>query len=795
MKIDTSDFDRMAKELQGKLANLYSPAQAIQNQNQIGSRMQSLGMGDQNAPGQQALQQATKNHQRDLNNLIKEQANILRETAANMKLHSNTLSDLVEKQKSMARGSAEELENRRKISQHLENERQLAKQFNQQSKDLNGLLDKKEQGMSPLDRIQSGYQSGGIKGAAGAFDKLASPVGGGIAAAGMVAAAVTAAIRTGSDTYKYFGNAPISASSASGSAMAGTVGRELGGVYGNRQAYEMAFMPEKARAAAMASESVRRRSNTQMLDAGTDLVGGALMGGLKGAAGGFALGGLATGGVMAIPGAIAGGIGGAMYGANSAYNQNKSTLLSPFSSTANADRQADLAKDFANKFAEALDGEQNKNPLKKMAAESYQNTFSSSLDSQRMMGSNYNSFHGPGGFKDSITGAGFTNELGMGMASSIVGAGGSSRSAAGNSALGLQMQRGMNLSNSGSILGSLSSGMGDAKSTEAATIKILAQGMKLGLDDSKFAEENRRFTQAAADIVSRSGASSSDDAGRVAGGFGKFVTEDTNKGIDAAKGAYEQYQGMSKETSGARGVQRASSFLSDPNLSKVSTMTRSALMKVPEEELNADNPIVRRAATEQGVTTDLVVNSVKGANQKGFSRFKQVDDNTDSIQSYMKKNGMKSFDPKSKSIPKNIMDMFDQNVTMSSAESGYTNQRQVTALNAAHLSMDQDGSGSNEQGARDKLGQRDTGKVEDKTIQGMAESSKFINDNFRSFKDTLTPAAEEIAKFNVRLKETIEILSKLPEKDRGVAFGKINQGLFGAPASPGNQSNSGKPSK
>jgi hypothetical protein len=783
MKIDTSDFDRMATELQSKLSRIYSPAQNMQAMNQTGARLGAAGLGN-NGPGQQAFERASQNHQRDLNTLIKDEAQKQQDSAKFLAQRAQTLQRLVDLQKQMTAGSAEELRIRETIGRVEANNAKLNDSFQKQNGDLNGLLDQRQKTLSPMQQIREGYRNGGVRGAAGAANDAMGGGGALAAAVGSVISVVTQVARAGSDVYKYLGNAPISSSSAYGSAANTTLGREVNAAYSGRQGYEMAFMSEKAKAAGMSMEQTRRVRNTQFLDAGLDMAGGAFSSGLKGAA---------VGGLIAGPlGAIAGGVGGAAYGAVGGFNANKSTLLSPFSEKASVDREAQLAKNFAAKFSEALEGEQNANPFKKAAADYYQNTYSQSLDAQRGMGLNYDSFHGVGGFKDQVTGAGFSNDLGMGMQSSILSAGGSSRSAYGNSVLGLQMQRGMNLTNAGSILGNLSSGQGDSKSTEAATIKILAQGMKLGLDDSKFAEENRRFTQAAAEIVTRSGATGN-DVGRVSGNFSDFVAEKTNKGIDAAKGAYDQYQSMSKETSGARGVMRSAGILSDPDLAKLSTFDKQALLQVPEEDLNAENSVVKNAANGAGVSADEIVKKMKGINRKSVSRTNSFDDKADYVRRRLKETGRSKYDPSDKTMPSDITQAYDSAASTFSVENGYPGQRQLNASMVGLTAVDGFGA-ADSKSVTDKLGNLNTGKVEDTTVQGTAESSKLVNDNFREFKDTLIPAAEQIAKFNANLKQTVEILSKLPEADRAKAFGQINSGLYGTPATPSNQSQAGKKS-
>lgn len=52
-------------------------------------------------------------------------------------------------------------------------------------------------------------------------------------------------------------------------------------------------------------------------------------------------------------------------------------------------------------------------------------------------------------------------------------------------------------------------------------------------------------------------------------------------------------------------------------------------------------------------------------------------------------------------------------------------------------------------------------------------------DTFREFKDQIIPTADAIGKFNDRLKETVEIVMKLPESERAGLLQKLYSGLIG----------------
>jgi len=201
--------------------------------------------------------------------------------------------------------------------------------------------------------------------------------------------------------------------------------------------------------------------------------------------------------------------------------------------------------------------------LKKMAAfQQFQGKSSSYLDTQRMLGLDYSSFHGPGGFRSQAIGAGFSDDMASQMSGQIIGAGGSTRMARG-STLGLQAQRGFDVSNAGGILGNLSQTLGGAEQSKSAFIKMLAEGSRLGLDSSEYREENRKFLDVTSQVISRSETGNQKDIEDIVKRFGGFMAEPTTRGIQAGQGAYQAYNQITSSNTGPQGVMRAAGFLKD----------------------------------------------------------------------------------------------------------------------------------------------------------------------------------------------------------------------------------------
>jgi hypothetical protein len=354
------------------------------------------------------------------------------------------------------------------------------------------------------------------------------------------------------------------------------------------------------------------------------------------------------------------------------------------------------------------------------------------------------------------------------MSNEILGAGGSTRMAR-NSVFGNQLQRG-GITNAGSILGALSGSMGESQASQQAAIKVLAEGTKLGLDDSKFAEENRRFTQTVAQIVAKSGARG-EDVNAVTGGFGRFLGEKTNAGIEGAKSAYEQYQSISSETSGPRGVMRAAGMMRDKDLSKIDIIGKQALMQIREEDFNDQNPVVRNAARQANLTVDELRQRMGKVNEGSQSRFKQADQSRDYIRAYMQKNKISriSEDDYNK-MPEDVKAQFDSLSAFQTTELGDLGTkgnaaRAVGTVNQ-NLPMDAATRKAMEDATLKKYTGSDQGREEDKTVQAMAESGRLALDSFRQFHNEMIPTVKNIHDFNEAMSKAVSVMKTMSTKDQ-----------------------------
>lgn len=786
-KFDTSDFDKSVERMQNRLKDLYAPADMVRAQTQTNSRLASIGMGDAR-PGvsQEQYQKTALQARRELDGYIKEEVKNQEKLTKLLTNRESKIKSLQEQQSKMKKDSAEELEIKTKIGRIEENNFRIKEYYKQREANINQALDARTK-VAPRDipSLIEAFKGGGMRygmsQVPGAFKQ--NPLGMG----GNLLMGLGSAVSAGAEMYRDFKGMPIRTEGAQGNAVQGTMGRDVANIYGRRTAFEQNFQPERQRAAQMAIENAQSNRNADRAGLAGNL--GMVAGGGMAAAAGFGAGGLG-----AIPGALVAGKGlWNMLGDE----RQRSLMLSPFSKTSGARYESMVGEQMGKDYESTYEAQKKQNPFKTAAVSEYEQNYMRNLQAQRSMGMGNQDFYGDGGFLRKNISQGFTPEMGLEMAGNIQGAGGSTRMAR-DSVFGNQMQRGMNMTNAGQVLGTLSGGIGDSQATKQATISILAEGMKLGLDDSKFAEENRRFTQAAADIISRSGSGSEGDFQRNAKNFGSFVGENTNKGIDAAKSAYEQYQQISSTTTGPRGVMRAAGFMKDPILKQLSTIEKTAVMQLPEEQLNENNPLVSGLASKYGAKTTDFVNSIRNVNQGSVSRFGESDKIRDRLRA-------KGIDMSRISDPQYMKSLSqqDQNdvtglLSFQTAELGNQGQKEMVARAAGTVGKaEQYGPGVGTDAVSSRLS-GSSGRMEDNTVAAMAGDASTVLKNFNEMSGGMDAAAKSAAAFTDQIRElNAQLQQALEDSRNGKGSKGINDIMQKIMTTPNNanQSQSGKQGK
>lgn len=233
--------------------------------------------------------------------------------------------------------------------------------------------------------------------------------------------------------------------------------------------------------------------------------------------------------------------------------------------------------------------------LRTEVANTYLKNWRRDLDFQRKMGM---SQEGMLNYLGGVNSAGFQNEEGMGMSSAIQGAGGSTRAANGNATFALQMQRQFGLTNAGQAIGALSGQLGSSQMSKEALISIQAEGTRIGVNNSQFTEENRKFVEIASNVIGQSTATSSAGLDQILGTLSKFMGgPGTMASMEAGKTAYEIYQSQSKLQSGPTAVLRSAEMRKDTILGQLSERDRAKLSFLGQEGVNPDSQIVQDMAS------------------------------------------------------------------------------------------------------------------------------------------------------------------------------------------------------
>ena len=243
---------------------------------------------------------------------------------------------------------------------------------------------------------------------------------------------------------------------------------------------------------------------------------------------------------------------------------------------------------------EAFENLKKQDPQMKLTMETYAKRMGSDLALQRALGLTDRGMYAGAGFLYRGQHAGFRDDQMMGMSGEILGAGGSARMGQ-QSQFGLQMQR-MGMTNAGGVLGTLSGGLQNPESTKRATIGIISEAFKIGLDNADYVEEQRRFVQAAAQVIGRTGAETPEDQDRLARTLGMFMGSKTVQGVNAAQGAYEEYQQRGRELGGRRGAMRLMSAMHDPILGQLDSRDLANLLGQAPENLTVDDPEMQARA-------------------------------------------------------------------------------------------------------------------------------------------------------------------------------------------------------
>jgi hypothetical protein len=409
-------------------------------------------------------------------------------------------------------------------------------------------------------------------------------------------------------------------------------------------------------------------------------------------------------------------------------------------------------------YQQMFEAQKQSNPLKDLAANRLQQRFMTDLAFQRMTGLGEQGFSGAGGFQELANKSGFNDQIAMAMASQIQGGGGSTRGMQGLGLIGMQAQRGFDLTNAGGVLGRISGVAGGSKESEQIFRKVMEESIKAGLDKSDFAEEQRRFADMTSEILSKSGVRTGEDAANVLSGFMKFVGgTPTIRGLEGIKSAYQQTQGFTAETAGRGGALQFAAFLKNPTLRTLGAQGLAGLAEMPEKDLIASNPYVIAEAAKLGIDPEILVREAKTAKREslltslGLST-KKVDD----LNNYLSKHGMSNRRLSAKEVrglPQNMRNLYSQVYEALPLRYDYGGAEQAEAAFQGLVGGQvQTGVTGLQAAGQFQAGlTRDTGRTGDAAVAATGVAAQAMLENFRNFRKEVTPASDALDAFTKKI--------------------------------------------
>lgn len=600
--IDTKEFDRAIQEMQKKLQSVYQASDRSRAQLEVKQAVSQVGLGRAPTVADKArADQEDRKTRRELDNFIREQV----KQQENL---GKAISKQMEDRKKLLQIAKDDLKAKEKL---LDLEKQIStnreKMKLSEEATMRALNERRMPGFNgeggfigAMQRGAAAFRGAGIGGSGFGGQIAAGAVGfnRGVASMGPLGmmsllGSVGIAGVMGANVASAFNQAPREILSAQGSVRSiyGQGARDVV----NRQGLEQTlYAPEIRKALEDSKKEIDKQKSIDNVSLGMKILAGV------GVGAGAALTATGLGASVGIP-LIAGSLaaGGATFAAMGGPEDVKGRVTGTYASQMEERRAA--------AFQQNLEARKNLDPVRRAVIDRYQQELMPNLSAQRMTGM---------GDEDMIstllagTRAGFTTDLTRQAMGDIIGAGGSTRAARDNANSVNALQRNFNLTNAGTAMGrvsGLTTGSGEAN---ASMVKVMAEAVSIGLDDSQFAEEQRRFVDMSTEIISRSGAIDGNQRG-VAEGFSKFVAGTNMFQVQGARKAYEVTEALSGEAGGARGAIQAAALNRDPAMKNLNRDQRNMLLQLTNEQLEAGGPMVEGMAATAGLSKEDFVKKAK----------------------------------------------------------------------------------------------------------------------------------------------------------------------------------------
>jgi len=573
--LDTSEVDKKLTELQRKIKNMreLGPTGAI---SQLAQTYRSSGQEERAKRLEDFRERQSSINRKEVQRDLAQQQNKLE----SLTRHYNNIQKGLDSLKKGTDDWNSKLEHSRKVFEDIQKtassigvtQKELGADLN--GRGLPGLPYTQQQGMGPFSaREMTHIMRTGIGGVGRVLNPLNAL---GLAASGVGAAGL------GMQTYgnfQYF-RAGLPAAQA---------GRGIDITRGTNQLAERAikgqsfddiiFAPERARALDKTfdffqeADSARQtRARGKFLGIAGSALTGMVLGGVKGSVGG--LPGALVGGAIGL------GTGMGLFGDEESY----------YGLTGNTQALQQMsAEDAIKKYETFKMSERLRDPRgylqKKFLGENREGL----LGIQRSTGFTDREMFGPGGFSTAY-GNEFLFSQRANMQQQIVGAGGSGQAGTGETmALALRAQRMMGLTNSGQAMGRLSSYLTQEESKEAF-VKILAQGVTIGLDDSEFREEQKDYFNQVTSIAQSIGGGEESVAAFMTAALEGDISR---RGVSQAAEGFGNIMSKMSERGGVIAASRAAMISQSDTFNNIGGMYRVAFQNMDVRDITADNPAMK----------------------------------------------------------------------------------------------------------------------------------------------------------------------------------------------------------
>jgi hypothetical protein len=570
--IDTKEFDRAVEQMQKKLQSVYQASDRSRAQLEIKQAVYRAGLGPAPTAADKAkADQEDRKTRQELDKFIKEQVKY-------QEALGKTIAKQLEQRKEMLKLAKDTAEIEKQIATNREKMRAS------EEATMRALKDRQRMGFDgfggfegALERGLAAYRGAG-RGGAGLGGRLFAAAKGfgrgvagmGLAGVGGILSATGALINIGASAYDYVSATPQVVLAAQGSAMNAN-SQGLRDIFSGRGFERRFYAAEEAEARRMAKErreDMEKTDTTKVIGTGVGIVGA----------------GLASGGI----GAGIATVGAAIYSLFDSRFRDKALSMMGFES-AEQRYKSQMDEQEAQMAAQNLENLKAIQPVKQTVFDRYMQEMMPNLQAQRAMGLSDEALQT---FLEQGAGAGFLMQETRASGEAILSAGGSTRAARGLATFANQLVRDKDLTNAQQLIGMLSGAVGSASETESALKKVLTDSVRLGLDKSEFAAENRKFNQMATEIIVRSGARDAAGAGLVSERFSGFVAEKTMAGLEGARSAFSLKELLSSQGGGARGVMQAAALMRNRMFKGLNPMEMSAVMNMKPSEILAGNPEV-----------------------------------------------------------------------------------------------------------------------------------------------------------------------------------------------------------